>query len=130
MPQDYSMNNHALNNGGPQDMSRTAIPPGTIIAASPHPPASTAPGGYQVRLKTGIDTISRNGHFCLCPHHFLSFLCLYSLHRELCNTLKAKDSYRGSHTHLVYLRIPRNSLRNTFLAFNNSTLWLAGFSNG
>ncbi|XP_037779590.1 uncharacterized protein LOC119576109 isoform X1 [Penaeus monodon] len=59
MPQDYSMNNHALNNGGPQDMSRTAIPPGTIIAASPHPPASTAPGGYQPNLMNlGVDTSS------------------------------------------------------------------------
>lgn len=43
------MNNHSPNNGGPTDMSRTAMPPpGTIVAAASLPPASTAPGGYQV----------------------------------------------------------------------------------
>lgn len=48
------MNSHSPNTpAGPTDMSRTAatmsVPPGTIIAASPHTPASTATGGYQVR---------------------------------------------------------------------------------
>ncbi|XP_071547993.1 uncharacterized protein [Panulirus ornatus] len=60
MPQDYSMNNHSPNNGGPTDMSRTAMPPpGTIVAATTHPPASTAPGGYQPNLMNlGVETTS------------------------------------------------------------------------
>lgn len=54
LPQDYSMNNHSPNTAaGPTDMSRTAatmsVPPGTIITASTHTPASTATGAYQVR---------------------------------------------------------------------------------
>ncbi|XP_050736521.1 uncharacterized protein DDB_G0284459-like isoform X2 [Eriocheir sinensis] len=60
--QDYSMNSHSPNTpAGPTDMSRTAatmsVPPGTIIAASPHTPASTATGGYQPNLMNlGVET--------------------------------------------------------------------------
>ncbi|XP_045594040.2 uncharacterized protein [Procambarus clarkii] len=58
--QDYSMNNHSASNGGPTDMSRTAMPPpGTIVTTTTHPPVSTAPGGYQPNLMNlGVETSS------------------------------------------------------------------------
>ncbi|KAK7072943.1 hypothetical protein SK128_026233 [Halocaridina rubra] len=56
LPQDYSMSNHGVNNGGATDMSRTTLPAATIIATPAHPPVSNATATYQPNLMNlGVD---------------------------------------------------------------------------